>query len=52
MNNLNFLNIYDNENQDERKDVLKGLKDKKQKKINSKYFDDINKIINCPVAAK
>ena len=40
MNNLNFLNIYDNENQDERKDVLKGLNNKKQKKINSKYFYD------------
>ena len=40
MNNLNFLNIYDNENHDERKDVLKGLNNKKQKKINSKYFYD------------
>ena len=40
MNNLNFLNIYDNENQDEREDVLKGLNNKKQKKINSKYFYD------------
>ncbi len=40
MNNLNFLKIYENESQDEREDVIKGLKDKNQKKINSKYFYD------------
>ncbi|MDC3091553.1 L-histidine N(alpha)-methyltransferase [Rickettsiales bacterium] len=40
MNNLNFLKIYENESHDEREDVIKGLKDKKQKKINSKYFYD------------